>query len=726
VIALSKPTVRPEDSVPMRVVVALAVELGVLAVVLQGAVDVPAAVAALVLAPVGYLFSYRHRAATSFALKLALSVGLLLALMAFLRSVGQIRTVDEARIPLASLFLWVQVLHAFDVPRRRDLAFSMVSSTTLVAAAGAIALTGSFIWIVLGWAALSAAWLWLSAAPRPDEVTGTVSLRFTREGRRRRAPAVRSAVAAGLTAVLLGSLVFMAMPRLPARLVRTPPFSFGGAQPQPAADGADSTSNPSLPPPDADGVVNFAADAYPGFSGAMDLRARGLLSDEIAFRVRADQPALWRAEILDTYDGSIWTASDPEQVTLDTGWNDALRVPAGDLDETPQVTRIVQTFYLESDQPNVVFGAHRIDEVYFPGGGLQSDRYGAVRSPVLLEDGLVYSVVSEIPVFDPAMLATMGDPPTSGERQLERYLQLPEALPGRVRDLAARITAGAETPYERAISVQDWLQANTLYDLTVAREPAGVDAVDHFLFETQRGFCEHIASAMVVLLRSAGVPARIATGYGPGERNPLTGYFEVRHSDAHAWVEVALPGLGWMTFDPTFGVPPAEPSFASRFLAPEMMAAIGRTVAGIVPASVRSSIGSALASLREVAGSASAALGLILGAVAVAAGVVTLIRRRRRGRDPGPPDDIGRAFEDLLAAAQAAGHAHAPSATPREFLDAFRAHAPLDDETERLSAFIVDAFERERFARDDDRPSDAEVMRALAAAARVRDLVARR
>jgi hypothetical protein len=348
-----------------------------------------------------------------------------------------------------------------------------------------------------------------------------------------------------------------------------------------------------------------------------------------------------------------------------------------------------------------------------------------VRSPVLLEDGLVYSVVSEIPVFDPAMLATMGDPPTAGEPQLERYLQLPEGLPGRVGDLAAQITAGASTPYERAVAVQDWLQANTLYDLTVAREPEGVDAVDHFLFETQRGFCEHIASAMVVLLRSAGVPARIATGYGPGERNPLTGYFEVRHSDAHAWVEVALPGLGWMTFDPTFGVPPAEPSFASRFLAPEMMAAIGRTVAGIVPASVRSSIGSALASLRDAAGSVGAALVLAMGA-GVAAGVAVLLRRRHRGREPGPPDDIGRAFEDLVAAAQAAGHPREPSATPREFLDGFQATAPLDEEATRLSAFIVDAFERERFARDDDRPSDAEVMRALAAAARVRDLVARR
>jgi transglutaminase-like putative cysteine protease len=726
VITLTKPTVLPEDSVPMRVVVALAVELGVLAVVLQGAVDGAAAIAALILAPLGYLFSYRHRAATSFALKAALSLGLLIALMSFLRPVGGIRTVDEARIPLATLFLWVQILHAFDVPRRRDLAFSVVSSTTLVAAGGAIALTGAFVWIVLGWAALAAAWLWLSAAPRADEVTSPVSVRWVAEGRRRRLPATRSAVAAGLVAVLLGSAVFLAMPRLPARLVRTPPFSFGGIQPQVAAEGASSTENPGLPPPDADGVVDFAANAYPGFSGAMDLRARGILSDDLVFRVRADQAALWRAEVFDTYDGVIWTPSDTEQRPLLSSWGGSLRAGPGDFGDAAQVTRVTQTFYLEANQPNVLFGANRIDEVYFPGGGVEVDRYGVIRSPVLIEGGIVYSVVSEIPVFDPAAVAAMGDPPTAGDPDLERYLQLPAELPRRVRDLALQITAGAHTPYERAIAVQDWLETDTAYDLTVAREPEGVDAVDHFLFETRRGFCEHIASAMAILLRAAGVPTRIATGYGPGERNPLTGYLEVKQSDAHAWVEVLMPQLGWMTFDPTFGVPPAEPSFASRFVAPEMMAAIGRAVSGIVPPSVRDAIGDGFRSLAAVLGRVGGAI-VTLVVVAVVAGLLVLLSRRRRRRTPdGPSDDIGRAFEDLVGAAEAAGHARDPSSTPREFLAAFQADPSLGEEARELSTFVVRTFERGRFAAPGEWPSDAEVMRALAAAARVRDLVGRR
>ena len=251
----------------MRVVAALAVQLGIVAVVIQGVVEPSAAVAALVLAPVGYLFSYRRRAATSLAVKLALTVGLALALAMFLRAVGGIRTVDEARVPLASLFLWVQVLHAFDVPRRRDLSFSVVSSTTLVAAGGAIALTGGYVWIVVAWAGLAAAWLWLSAAPRPDEVVAPIRVRWVAHGRPHRLPATRSAVAAGLAALLVGSLLFLAMPRLPTRLVRTPPFSLGGTDPQAIPEGADSTVNPGLLPPGEGGIVDFSAERVPGVLG---------------------------------------------------------------------------------------------------------------------------------------------------------------------------------------------------------------------------------------------------------------------------------------------------------------------------------------------------------------------------------------------------------------------------------------------------------------------------
>ena len=718
-----RPSTPPEDSVAMRIVVAAAVEVGVLAVVLQGAVDGAAAIGALTLAPLGYLFSYRRRARPALLVKIALSLALLVALARFFRAVGGIRTVDQARVPLAGLFLWVQVLHAFDVPRRRDLAFSLVSSTTLIAVAGALALSGTVVWLVLVWAGLAGAWLWLSSHPRPGEVATPISTRRATRPRRPLLARSRSVTIAAVASLVLGVAVFSAIPRLPSQLVRTPPFSLGNGDLPAPPQGASSTANLGLPPAGADGVVDFAPDAYPGFSGAMDLRSRGALSDELAFRVRAEQAALWRADVFDTYDGRLWTASDHRQESIEADVYGRPSVPVGDHGESIGVRRLLQTFYLESNQPNVLFGAAHMREVFFPSGGLQADRYETVRAPILLEEGLVYSVMSELPVFDRRLLEGMGDPSTDGVRSLERYLQLPEELPARVGQLAREITADAETPYERALAVQSWLQANTVYDLGVPREPEGVDAVDHFLFETRRGFCEHIASAMAVLLRSAGVPTRIATGFGPGQRNPFTGYFEVLQSDAHAWVEVLMPGgLGWMTFDPTFGVPSVEPSWTSRLIGPELVAAIGRAVGEAVPEPVKRAVGAAARGIAGAARSLAAEWPIVLIALGVAAVGFVLLRRRRGGRGArGPTDDAGIAFEEVVAALGRLGHERGPSVTPREYLERVAADRDLEEGFREDVASVVRTFERARFAPPSARPGDQERRRVRATARAIRD-----
>jgi protein-glutamine gamma-glutamyltransferase len=711
----------------MRVVVALAVELGVVAVVSRGAVEATAAVAALVLAPAGYVVSYRRRSKPSLGVKIALSVGLVLALGQFIRTIEGVTTVDQARIPLASLFLWVQVLHAFDVPRRRDLAFSMVSSTTLIAAAGVLSLTTSFLVVLLVWSALAAAWLWLSARPRPDQVAAPVSIVRITEGRAGRFAAARSAAASGVAAVVLGSAVFMAMPRLPARMVHAQPFSLGHSAPTETT--ADTTVNPGLPSAGSDGVVDFAAGAYPGFSDAMDLRARGQLSDQIVFRVRAEQPALWRAEAFDTFDGQVWTESSTRQRDLTTSWDDqAQDVPSGPFDPPAGsgTRQLVQTFYLATNEPNVLFGAARMETVYFPAGGLKVDADGAVRAPILLDEGLVYSVISDINTASPSVLETIPMRPTKGIPALAPYLELPDDLPARDVALARSITAGASTPYGRALAIQSWLQRNTTYDLSVPREPNGVDAVDHFLFQTRRGFCEHIASAMVILLRASGVPARIATGYGPGERNPFTGYWEVRESDAHAWVEVLIPGAGWVQFDPTFGVPSAEPSWASRLVGPQLVAALGRAVAGAIPDSVKAAAGEAGRGLVAGARAGLAAWPVLLAVAALAAAGFAWRRRRRRASARGPTDDLDRVFDELIAAVAEAGIEPAESRTPSELLSAIRGDDAMPAGVSEGAALIVRTFELGRFARPERRPAAEDVSLARAAVARVRDLVGAR
>jgi transglutaminase-like putative cysteine protease len=695
----------------MRVVVALAVELGIWAVVTRAAVAPSTAAAALVLAPAGYLLSYHRRYRSNLVIKAGLVIGLLVAMDLFVRTVRTAQTVDAARMPLAALFLWVQVLHAFDVPRRRDLAFSMVSSTTLVAAAAVLSLTTGFAGILLAWAALSAAWLWLSAQPRPDEMTAPVSVRRSTAAASSRLAAARSAGSAGLVAIVLGGLVFLAMPRLPSTLTHTPPFTLGNRTPTPA-DG--DVSNPGLPPADIDGIVDFGALGYPGFSDAMDLRARGQLSDQVVFRVRADQPELWRAEAFDRYDGSVWTSTSKQLDSLVIDPTGAADIPVSPL--PPSLTdEVVQTFYIAQPQPNVLFAAARANMVYFPSGGLRVDRDGSIRSPILLDEGMVYSVVSQVPRIPAAVLATVPLPPIT--QHLESYLELPADLLQRDRDLAAKIVAGSTGEEQAVERVQAWLRANTRYDLTVPREPPGVDAVDHFLFDTRRGFCEHIASAMAVLLRAEGIPTRIVTGYGPGDRNPLTGYWEVRQSDAHAWVEVYYPNAGWLPYDPTFGVPEAETA-AGSFVGQEVIAAIQRLAHQHVPAPVRRA---AVATEHAVVTATHAirSAGAVLAVVAAAGIAVVELLRRRRRRPPRPPDAAGRAFEELLTVLEAAGHARSPARTPAEVLEVVRRDARFDAEAVAQSRLVVGTFERARFAPPEARPGEEDQGRAVAAAARV-------
>ena len=702
-----------EDSAQMRLVAALAVEVALLAVIAQGAVDGFTAACVLVAAPAGYLFSYRQRHHSNLTTKILLSIGLLVAFAQFLGSVRTATTVDQARIPLASLFLWVQVLHSFDVPRRRDLSFSMMSSVVLMAEAGALSLTSSLIWFMVVWATLAAVWLFLSSAPAAGSVTPTVAVARVRSGRGRAAP-VRFVGLSASVVLICTIAVFLVMPRLPGTFVHAPPFSLSQARSVGGFNGG--ISNPGLPA-STNGVVDFAPNAYPGFSDVVDLRARGQLSNDIAFRVRSSQSSLWRAEVFDTFDGAVWTIGDTSTTPLTAGGvGGATMPPPADGPLATRTAQVTQTFYIATPQPNVLFAAYRPAEIYFPSGGLRVDGYDSVRLPIFLDAGMVYSVVSNIPITDAQSLRAAGPLQVAPN---DADLQLPATMPGRVADLASRITAGRTTEYDKVIAVQDWIAANTQYDLNVARDPAGVDTVDRFLFVTKRGFCEQIASAMAVMLRTQGIPTRLVTGYGPGSWNPLTGYYEVKQSDAHAWLEVYYPAIGWVPYDPTFGVPEASGGGA-HFVTPQALAAIANFVGRVIPAPVKAAAGATVRGIGRGAGWAWRHLDIAGGAFV--AGLIGLWLRRRRRREHEPIETgAGTAFRDLMAALAPLGHPRQPHRTPSEYLLELREDTALAGEVVVAAELVVRTLERERFARS--KPSEADVMRARAAAAMVRDLV---
>jgi protein-glutamine gamma-glutamyltransferase len=659
---------RAEESVRLRAAVLATVEVAVLALWLAGAVPAADALATLALLPLGAWLSYRRRRQDNTLIKIALTVGVGLALWRFFGDITVAGTIEDTREPLAQLFLAVQVLHSFDLPDRRSLAFTLASSLALVALGGVASAQGLFGILLLAYLLLTGwamAGLQRSSAEEAAAEASAESGRVLESGARPGHPpggvSVRSMepMAAGGAALLraagpvllVGLCVFLILPRPEgARLAGLPFEGFPSLQLS-----SSSVFNPGL---DGDGRVTpgdepleFSPNAYFGFAEHVDLRTVGRLSDDVVLRVRADRPRLWRGMVFDTYSGATWSrsSSDIEDAEDFTGLPVRLPNPPG---RSASRERVIQTYEVVSDTPNLVFGAASPVSVYLAAGTVTLWPDGTLTTYGPQDAGTVYTVVSELDTTPPEQLRRQAGsvPPDI----LATYLQLPEALPQRVHDLATELTAGARTSYEKAEAVQAWLGANTAYTLDAPPPPTRGDAVDHFLFDARQGWCEPIASSMVVLLRSAGVPARFVTGFVPGERNPLTGWNTVRMSHAHAWVEVWVPSSGWSAFDPT-GAVPAAAMAADRPPQIPLLELASWLRERVPPLPAPPSL-------------ALAGIGLL--GLAAAGGAALAWQARRRAAAPQDP------FDRLVALLDADGVPHHRWQTPREYLWSVRRHRP--------------------------------------------------
>src|SRR5439155_17938661 len=162
-----------------------------------------------------------------------------------------------------------------------------------------------------------------------------------------------------------------------------------------------------------------------------------------------------------------------------------------------------------------------------------------------LGPGARYSVRSNMPDLSPSDLRA--DHVQAGEG---KFLQVPP-VSARVQEVAAEVVQGKEVDYDKALAIEDYLRASFRYDLNIPPLRPGAETVDTLLFEDHAGFCQQFATAMAVLARLNGLPARVVTGYLPGEYSPVSGVYVVREKHAHSWVEIHFTGAGCVPFDPT-------------------------------------------------------------------------------------------------------------------------------------------------------------------------------
>jgi hypothetical protein len=173
-----------------------------------------------------------------------------------------------------------------------------------------------------------------------------------------------------------------------------------------------------------------------------------------------------------------------------------------------------------------------------------------------VEPGFGYAATSILPVDFARPIAHDAPADTAP------YLELPQDHSPRITELAREVAATATTPLDRAAALESHLRSAYAYSFETVFTTQNVTPLDAFLFETRRGHCEFFASAMAVMLRSLGIPSRVVHGYLAHNLNPVTGFFEVRAFDGHAWVEAHIEGRGWMTFEPTaaYPVPQRQPN----------------------------------------------------------------------------------------------------------------------------------------------------------------------
>lgn len=254
-------------------------------------------------------------------------------------------------------------------------------------------------------------------------------------------------------------------------------------------------------------------------------------------------PLYWRGVALDEFDGVSWRSGDLSGKTYRPDSEGELVVGSPAADPKDMLGQEIITEPIDTD---VLFSANvPVTFSSVPGG-----RVSALNDSYSLTDRMSYRIkyraLSNIHTPSPRELRS--DRSTDDE-DMEAYLQLPR-LSDRVRDLALNITSIEDNRYDKALSVKRYLLTNYSYTRTLERG-ATEYPIEEFLFDRKEGHCEYFATAMVVLLREAGVPSRIVNGFVGGTPNGHGNFYLVRESDAHSWVEVYFPGHGWVSFDPT-------------------------------------------------------------------------------------------------------------------------------------------------------------------------------
>ncbi len=410
------------------------------------------------------------------------------------------------------------------------------------------------------------------------------------------------------------------------------------------------------------------------------------VDDTPIMQVKSLRPAYWRGETIDFYTGRGWQNS---MVVRTAGNEDFEPLP-----ESAPVSKIEQVFsFYQGIGFQTVFSGGTIAGIsQIDTNSLTTELQGIT---LLTDEGRNFYFAESKPVLSYRVLSytpEVTNPPELTNSKLKyysknssqslldvnpKYLQLPK-IPTRVGTLAEKITQSAIGPYAKAKEIERFLSTKYPYDLTVKPLPPGRELTDFFLFDLKRGYCVYHSTAMVVMLRLVGIPARWVTGFTTGEYLPEKGAYKVKLSDAHAWVEAYINGVGWIPFEPTadFTLPEAnmiEPALVSEKPGQQ-------------------SIKPSVSSTNKATGISTPEIVLLV--VSVGTLIMLLIKIRNKRRYKRGTQDFYKEFLQLMSRK---GYHKDAALTPFEFAIQLKSTGKFDHSFDEIM-FITRAYEKHRFS----------------------------
>lgn len=569
--------IKVEDSIPLR--------MGVSALVLVGivATDIAAETAfsfwAVPLSFIGAIWSYYRRHSRNISVKFCIAIGMLLALGAFFyHLVGQL---NDTRLALAELLIQLQVLHSFDMPRRKDLGYSIAIGVILLSVAATLSQTLTFAPVLLLFLAFAIPTLFLDYRSR----LGLNELKITKEKEKQKLHSTfnfKFLILNFLLVVFLGLSIFAILPRFPGYQLRTFPVSApievkgsftgrniinpgyvrqGNLKNQGQGSNGDENRKETEP-----GKLDNTF--YYGFSSQINQNLKGEMIPKVVMRVRSQVEGFWRVIAFDEYTGQGWKISRNDQTQTIRRPQYSYQIFLNNPGIQGNTKEIIQTYTVVSELPNLIPAMTYPKEIYFPTPSIATDPEGTLRAPVGLSEGVTYTVISDVPYRDRSILQKAGN--QYPQKIKKYYLQIPFSVEEKVRKRTEEIIANynqdrvgksiknLDSPYEIALYLAQYLKQN----YTLPKNPNDLpylgekeDLVESFLFKNKGGYPDYFSTVLTIMLRSIGIPTRLVAGFAPGEFNPFTGMYVVKNTDAYAMTEVYFPKYGWFTFDPIPGHP---------------------------------------------------------------------------------------------------------------------------------------------------------------------------